>query len=295
VQHALLRVRVGVRTGRKRVNRAAESVWVRARAQGRKAFLVFWTFFCFGLFALSIPLGILSEKPVRAFRRRMHVLWGGGLLWAFGARVTITGTPPTGAFFLVSNHLSYIDIFLLARTASPVFVGMSDLARWPVFGYMMRKTYQIFICREDMRDAQRVLGLIHDALDNGEGVAVFPEAGCTRGINVRAFRPALLQAPALRQMPVHCATITYATGPRQPAAGDSVVWWRWEPVGDHLDRLLKLDHFDATIHFSPLPITGVDRKDLARKTHATVSRYYQPVRQGVLPELPPPPGAKLFE
>lgn len=267
------------------------------RALRKKIFFVVWTLFIYALWMACWPLEWLGagETRLRGLRRGIHRMWGRGLLWGLGARVTVTGPRPKAPYFLVANHLSYVDTFLLAGTVGGSFVARADMAGWPVWGWMMRKAYQVFIDREDMRDATRVLGLIGEVLDKGDGVILFPEAGCTRGNTVRQFRPALFQVAASRNAPVHWAAITYATPPGCPAAGDDVVWWRHEEFLDHFERFLRLPYFHANVTFCPEPIVAPDRKQLAARAHAEVSRHFVPIVQGTLPELPPPPGVKVFD
>lgn len=289
LNRVLLRARAGVRRRRRRVRHAATGTFATARAWARKAFLVVWTLFIYALWLACWPISLVNEGPMRGIRRAIHRLWGRGLLWGLGARVTISGPRPQPPFFLVANHLSYIDAFLLAGAVGGAFVARADMAHWPIFGWMMRNAYQVFIDREDMKDANRVLGLIGDVLDKNDGVILFPEAGCQRGTHVLPFKPAMFQIAALRQQPVSCATISYATPPGYPAAGDDVVWWRHEPFGAHFERLLRLPYFHATLHFAEQTVLAPDRKQMAARAHAEIARRYVPVEQGHLPELPPPP------
>lgn len=274
---------------------APDTFFVRLRAKFRITLLVVWTLFIYGTWMLCWPMQFVAPRAMRPTRSALHRLWGRGLLWSVGARVKVTGERPRAPFFLVANHLSYIDAFLLAGHVGGAFVAKADMATWPIFGWMMRNAYQVFIKREDMRDAARVLGLIDEVLQNDDGVIIFPEAGCTRGEQVRQFRPALFQVPAARQIPVHCATITYRTPPGYPGAGDDVVWWRHEPFAAHFQRLLRLPYFEVDLHFAPEPVGPGDRKQLAAQAHATVSAAFAPIPLGRLPELPAPAGTRTFE
>jgi hypothetical protein len=42
-------------------------------------------------------------------------------------------------------------------------------------------------------------------------------------------------------------------------------------------------------------VTAPDRKQLAARAHAEVMRFFTPIEQGILPELPAPPGVKTFD
>jgi len=274
---------------------APDGLYVRVRAKLRIALLAVWTLLIYMAWMLCWPLAWVAPSAMRPVRSAIHRRWGRGLLWIVGARVRVVGQRPSPPFFLVANHLSYIDAFLLAGHVGGAFVAKADMATWPIFGWMMRNAFQVFINREDMRDAARVLGLIDDVLKNDDGVIIFPEAGCTRGEKVRQFRPALFQVPAARKMPVHCATITYRTPPGYPAAGDDVVWWRHESFNAHFQRLLRLPYFEVELCFAPEAINAPDRKQLAAQAHAAVSGVFTPVAQGVLPELPAPEGTRNFD
>ncbi|MCC6143893.1 MAG: 1-acyl-sn-glycerol-3-phosphate acyltransferase [Candidatus Hydrogenedentes bacterium] len=242
----------------------------------------------FLLWTICRPVGLVTPLGLRRIRRWLLQGWGWTCLRIVNARVECSGAAPKPPFYLVANHLSYVDIFLLARYAGPVFVARSEMAEWPLFGFMLRQSQMLFIRRGQLRDAPRVLDLLQAQLDAGDGIVIFPEARCTRGVTVQPFKPALLEAAARRSFPVSYATLSYATPEGEPAAGDSVVWWRWEGVHSHLFRLLALPGFTARIDFGPVPVISNDRKVLATTLHQVVLRNFVPIEQGVLEELPMP-------
>jgi 1-acyl-sn-glycerol-3-phosphate acyltransferase len=57
------------------------------------------------------------------------------------------GRIPT-AGLLVCNHLSYLDILVLASLAPCVFVAKSEVKLWPVFGWFARLAGTVFVHRE---------------------------------------------------------------------------------------------------------------------------------------------------
>lgn len=254
----------------------------------RMSLIVLGTLVAYAVWILCSPFALASPERRRAIRRGILKRWGRAMLRIVRAKVRIEGAPPTPPFFLVANHLSYVDIFLLASQTGCVFVARSDMATWPVLGFMMRTAQQLFIEREQLRDAKRVIGLIAQVLDEKDGMAVFAEARCGRGDCVLPFKPSLFEPAVLRNFPVHCASIHYETPEGYPAAGDNVVWWRWEPIEDHLRRLLTLPGFTATVRYADAPVVGSDRKILARGSHQTVNDIFTPITQGALEELPAP-------
>lgn len=242
------------------------------------------TFFYWGVWTVTyVALGGTNPRSRRARRGVVHA-WGRSMLWLFGARVVREGTPPPAPAFLVSNHLSYLDIFLLARETGCAFVARANMERWPVAGRIIRCSHNIFINRDQARDTARVVPLIDAAISQGDAVHVFAESTCSRGAEVRAFKPALFEMAAEKGFPVHCVALSYKTPEGCPPAGDDVAWWRKEPMLAHLRRMLRLPHVTATIRFAETPVTGTDRKALAEAAHAVVSGMFVPLEQGALEE-----------
>ncbi len=67
----------------------------------------------------------------------------------------LVGTPPKPPFFLVSNHLSYVDIPVLRLAANGIFVAKSEIKDWFLAGAMIRNMGNIFIDRKNRRDIPR--------------------------------------------------------------------------------------------------------------------------------------------
>jgi 1-acyl-sn-glycerol-3-phosphate acyltransferase len=193
-------------------------------------------------------------------------------------RVTVHGPAPASPFFLVTNHLSYVDIVLLFGQVDAVFVAKHQLQGWPVVGYLTRLVGTIFIDRERRRDAKRVLEAIDRRIAEGDAVVVFPEGTSSEGVEVRPLKPALFEWAAQRGHPVHVATIHYATDPGHPPARDAVCWWGAMTFLPHLLDLCRLPGFRATLHFGPTPITGTDRATLATRARDAIAANLVPHR-----------------
>lgn len=220
-----------------------------------------------------------DERKRRALRRRMLRWWAIGMAkGCFGIRLEIQGPVPTPPFFLVANHLSYIDVLSLICCTGCVFVARGDVESWPVIGTLMRSIHMMFINRENRRDTVRVNELIHNALALGDCVGVFAESRISRGIDVEPFKSALIQPAIANEIPIHYATITYKTRPGADRAYEVVNWWRPIPYSAHLWRLMKCRGFTAIVRFGESPISGTDRKLVAQELHAAVRANFVPVQ-----------------
>jgi 1-acyl-sn-glycerol-3-phosphate acyltransferase len=216
----------------------------------------------------------------RGWRNRVFRRWARSMAWALGMRIEIKGQPPAPPFFLVANHLSYLDIILLGSAVDAVFVSKAEVRGWPVMGSACAAADTIFINRSDRRDVIRVHAEMLSYRQRGHGLVMFPEGTSTAGADVAKFRSPLLEFPVRESMPVHAAALSYRTPFDQPPAHLAVCWWGDTPFFEHLVGLLRIRTFDATITFSPTPIHDEDRKSLATRLHATVSEHFTPVAPG---------------
>lgn len=224
------------------------------------------------------PAALFSEPLDRRLRRVLIIWWNRIFARIAGIRIIAHGTPPKPPFFIVANHLSYVDMLLLTHQTGCIFVSRGDVEHWPIIGFLAKSVYILFIDREDKRDTVRVNKLIEHTLKAGDGIAVFPESRISRGLDVEPFKSALIEPAVANHFPVHYATITYETQPPLPPANEIVGWWRPEPFFYHLFRLLSYPGFTATVRFGDAPIAGDDRKVLAAQLHQAVRQHFVPVK-----------------
>ena len=187
------------------------------------------------------------------------------------------GRAPRAPFLLVSNHLGYVDIPVLAACVDAWFVAKMEIRSWPLVGVLCRSVGTVFIDRKLSPDVLRVNRLIEDVLADGYGVVLFPEGTSTQGFEVRRFRTSLLDHAARSGTPVHAAALTYRTPTGETPAHLSVCWWGDAPLFAHAQRLFELRRFDAIVRFSPEAVIAGDRKELAADLRREVERRFEPV------------------
>ncbi len=223
-------------------------------------------------------LGMLG-RPSTAWRARMLGHWARMSAPVLGLRIRVVGQPPRPPFFLVSNHLGYVDIIVLGTKLRAVFVARGDAADWPVFGSVCRAGATLFIDRERKRDIPRVAQEIESVLEQGVGVVVFPEGTSSSGAGVLDFKPSLLEVAARAPLPVSYATLTYRTPPGAGPAHTRVCWWGDIGFVEHVLGLFRLPRIEATVVFGEQTIQADDRKVLASRLRDAVSSQFRPVVQ----------------
>lgn len=203
--------------------------------------------------------------------------WARLLLGLLRVRVETAGLPPRSPFLLVANHLSYLDVLVLASRLPAVFVSKAEVRGWPLLGPICTALGTIYIDRGQRREIPRVMAEIEAALGRGLGVIFFPEGTSSRGDTVAPFKPSLLELPARLGRPVHPATLGYRTPPGEPPAHEAVCFWGNVPFARHALGLLGLRSVLASVHFAPEPIRDDDRKRLARRLRAAVLARFEPI------------------
>lgn len=239
--------------------------------------LILLTFGSFFALLLSTSFKRLASRWQLRWRNGVFRFWASGCGRIIGMRTRVEGTPPTGEFFLVSNHLGYVDIFLLGSYIHAAFVAKADLRSWPALGLIFATADTIFIDRSRRKDVLRVTELMKFSLNRGLGILLFPEGTSGKGDEILRFKPPLLDFVVQQGLPVHYACLSYHTPPGASSAEEQVCWWGDAPFVPHAARLLRLPYFEATLHFSTQPLADTDRKELAIRLREAMLESFEPV------------------
>lgn len=248
-----------------------------ARAISKIIFMGIGTLGLYVLWQCGTFLLVLLRRRDHKWRTWIFRNWSRMMARIMGMKITVQGVPPQPPFFLVTNHLSYVDILLLATQLNCLFVARSDLRSWPVLGHLATRMKTIYIDRNLRKDVVRVNQLLDEALAEGEGIVVFPEGTSTAGARVEPFKPSLLELAVLRNQPISYASLGYRTSEEETPAHLAVCWWADMAFGNHIFELLKLPGFQATLIFGKETVVESDRKLLAEKLHGLVSKQFTPV------------------
>jgi len=257
-----------------------------------------------GLFAVSAALllpALLTRVLARCGARRaglhgaagLQRAWARAMLGLLGVRVTLDGALPSRTCLVVANHLSYLDILVLARCFPVRFVAKSEIAGWPVLGGMARAVGTIFVVQARRRDVLRVDREMAETLAAGVAVVLFPEGQSTRGVGVERFRSSLLESAARGAIPCLAVALHYDT-PQDPwAPAGTVCWWGGMGFWAHAWNLVGLRRVEAQVRPAPGPLVHSDRKRLAEALQGALAERFLPIRQA--PVAPDWPWRELFE
>jgi len=202
---------------------------------------------------------------------RLFLFWAGR---AAGMRVRIKGKPLPSHVLFVANHLSWVDIMLVAGATGTAFVSKDDVARYPVIGWLARMNNTVFVARTERGAVRSQADALRAALASGQPVTLFPEGTTDGGPDLLPFRASLLASlfPPLPGVRVQPVAIDYG-----PAAHD-IAWIGEESAAANARRILsRPGAIPVTIHFlAPVDPASGDRKTLARAARAEIAEALGP-------------------
>jgi len=149
------------------------------------------------------------------------------------------GANERGRVFVL-NHRSAIDIFLTFACTESYLVSRHDLASWPLVGSGAHRLGTLFVDRNSPRSGASVLKQMTRKLQQGSGVAIFPEGTAFAGDEVRPFRPGAFRAAQRIGAEIIPVGIAYA---------DEAAYYGDESFGAHVQRVASLPRLKAAMVF----------------------------------------------
>lgn len=187
----------------------------------------------------------------------------------FKTEIQTAGAIPKSGL-LVSNHLSYVDILVIASITPAMFVAKREVKGWPVFGWFAKLAGTVFVDRERRTRVTQTADEIQQALDQNALVVLFPEGTSSNGETVLPFKTSLLE-PATRQThALFASLIQYQIDDGD--VGEEVCYWKDMTLVPHLINLLSKRTIRASVRFTQLREASTDRKELARQLHSEILR-----------------------
>ncbi len=233
--------------------------------------LIFLHILC-GVFTLSFFFPFIGNQDKRGHIQR----WSRRLLAILNMELKIQGQAllPSTPYLLASNHISWLDIHVINAFQPIRFVAKSEVASWPIFGWMAKQLLTVFIRRDSSRHARQVVGQVAEVLKT-ESICIFPEGTSTAGDVVLVFKPNLFESASVARVPVFPLAIQYVsslTGKRSysPAfIGDMGLL-------ESMAKIIQNRHLRAELSIlQPLAMAASelhDRKLLAQHSQEAITR-----------------------
>lgn len=216
-----------------------------------------------------LTLALVYPRCEASHRLALKQQWSARILELLGISLECSGEI-SAAGLLISNHISFVDIFAINAIAPAAFVAKEEVRAWPLIGWLSTRVDTLFLERGSRAAAQRAREHIVDYLHAGKCVAVFPEGMTGRGDGVLPFHGAMFQAAIDAAASITPIAIAYRddSGARNYAAA-------------FVDNISLLACLWAIVCARPITVTVAvlptypakdgDRRHLAAHAHRVIS------------------------
>ncbi len=218
-----------------------------------------------------------SARAGSHLRVRLMGIWARTALRILGFHVTREGEPPKVPFFLVTNHLSYMDVLVLWSQVDVYFLGKAELAHWPGLGPLIRAAGTMFIDRTRKTAVLPAVEAIQQRLALGNGVVVFPEGTSSSGGRILRLRRNMFEVALRAEMPVHVGCLHYSIPDQRFPVEMKLCWWGDMKFTNHLFGVLRIPRVNVRLRFAPDPITGSNRRELASNAADLMNELFEPM------------------
>ena len=232
--------------------------------------------------ALHLTRGLVTcalvFPRVSAAARDLHVRrWSGQLLTICKVRFEVIDLRGAGApdinrqrALVVSNHVSWLDIFVINAMQPCRFVAKSDVRDWPVLGYLCARAGTFFISRGRPRDVRKTFKNLVVSIEGGERVAFFPEGTTAAQGTLLPFHANLFEAAIDARVPIQPLALRYVDATGALCAG--VDYIGDTTFAESMMTILRGPQVRAQIMVLPLVLTdGSHRRELAVATHDRIA------------------------
>lgn len=206
------------------------------------------TFLVHGFFIKS-----LVQKPNR--RRQLllrNIHWYSRFaLKMMRISVEVSGCRKPSHHLTVCNHLSYLDMIVLASIRPSVFVTSVDMGQIFFLGTMAEIGGALFIERRHRLRLEHDIGQIQSTLESGFDVTLFPEGTSSDGTAVLPFKRSLLSAALNSGTPVRPVALKYVEIDGRPFDRSNhqvVCWYGKMPFFPHFFGLLSAKSVRARVN-----------------------------------------------
>ena len=217
------------------------------------AILSLWTIF-FGLVVLVHLWISLLKLPNRwEIISRLTYSFSFLLRTILNIKVMVAGDAgqiDAGDTVIISNHLGYVDGFVLGSIFPVIFVSKREVKKWPVVGLWATLGGTIFINRQNKGEVGLLVVEMSKKLRDGANILLFPEGRATNGERMLPFQTAPLAAPLRNRSVIVPVTLVYTRVDDKPVSkGNRDLLYCYDDMDffPHFWKLLSLRSIEVVV------------------------------------------------
>ncbi|MEM7008092.1 MAG: lysophospholipid acyltransferase family protein [Thermodesulfobacteriota bacterium] len=188
--------------------------------------------------------------------------------------------PKGQSYLVISNHLSYLDIFILFTHVPAVFIASIDMVQNDiVLGKATEYSGGMFVDRDDRTKIREELNKISETFDMGLNVVLFPEGTTSNGDQVLPFKTSFFAITEKRDLNIIPTCIKYVSIDGKSVDEenrDLVYFYGGMKFFKHFFGFLSVNTLEIELSFLDTISSGeiASRKDLASKVYDAINSEY---------------------
>lgn len=187
--------------------------------------------------------------------------WSRAMLKVFGVKTVLHGNKPNVGL-MMSNHQSYIDIWIIPKYAITVFVAKAEVKKMPLIGWGASAVNTVYVDRSSKESRQRTKNEISERIKKGRSVIIFPEGTTGHGDELLPLKPGMFFNAAEEGFPIIPVAIFYENA--------GLAWVGDDNMAKHFFRNFSRVSTTAHVVFGE-PMLGTDGKELLERYRAWVT------------------------
>lgn len=217
--------------------------------------LFFFIIIVISYFITTIPLFVLLKIWPWETRKLLNAIlkfYTQKVLKLLGVKVNETdfNYDKNENYYIICNHLSYIDILVIYSKIPSCFVTSIEVKNTPFLGQLTQLAGCLFVERRDRSNIGQEVLELSNGLKNGLNVVVFPEATSTNGESVLPFKRTLFKAALSTKTKILPLVLNYTKVNDEEVNTfnkDKIFWYSDMKFFPHLIELFNLKSIEVKL------------------------------------------------
>ena len=172
-------------------------------------------------------------------------------------------------YLIVSNHISWLDIFIINSAYPVAFVAKQSISKWPILSWLVKASETIFIDRKRITKIKETSKEVENFLENKGSICIFPEGTSSDGSKLLNFKSNLLQTAINKNISVLPIAIQYLQNQNFCSAP---AYYAELSLLDSIRNLIRFDNIEAKLTILTEIKSISDRKVLAKEAYVKISK-----------------------
>ena len=191
----------------------------------------------------------------------------------FGVKIKCYGIASTQKTLFISNHISWLDVIILASLVPIHILSKLEVKTMPVFGWLATRGGTLYIKRGGKNSASDASSEITAVLKQRHNSLIFAEGTTTDG-HIKKFHSRLMQSAIDADATVQPIAIFYPllnTKTNKLEVNPAALFTGDTTIGESYDLITRTAAIEVEVHFlKPIDSTGKTRDEIAQHAYDEV-------------------------